>query len=246
MISNRQTRFKSKQCITYYSTTTQKHTETAHTMATKRETALNHIGKSGLIAIVRGNYLLERLLAIGEMLATTGITVIEVTLNSPGALAIIDLMRRRLGDEVLVGAGTVRTAVQWQDAFNAGAQFTVAPNLELATVESAQLRNALHIPGVFTATETQTAHTIGCRLLKLFPADALGPRYLKALRAPLDDIDFVPTGGISAENAAAYRQAGAFALAIGSALVRGTDQSLEDLSNRAIVLRQAWDGEKTG
>jgi 2-dehydro-3-deoxyphosphogluconate aldolase/(4S)-4-hydroxy-2-oxoglutarate aldolase len=86
----------------------------------------------------------------------------------------------------------------------------------------------------------QTAHAAGSRLLKLFPANVGGPAYLKALRAPLDDIQFVPTGGIGPENAAAWAKAGAAALGVGSALVTGPHQPMADLIERARALRQAW------
>jgi 2-dehydro-3-deoxyphosphogluconate aldolase/(4S)-4-hydroxy-2-oxoglutarate aldolase len=124
---------------------------------------------------------------------------------------------------------------------NAGARFSVAPNFDAEAVALAQANNFLHLPGVFTATEAETAVRAGCRLLKLFPSDMLGPRYLKALRAPLDDIQFVPTGGISAANIGDYRRAGAFACGIGSALVSNPAQSVSELAERARALRRAWD-----
>ena len=203
--------------------------------------ALQRIGRHGIIAIVRGNFPLERLIAIGETLANAGVPIVEVTLNSAGALAAIGVLRDRLGDDVLVGAGTVRTAVQLQQTLDAGAQFSVAPNFDLATVEVAQANGFLHIPGVFTPSEAQMAHQAGCRLLKLFPADAVGPAYLRALRAPLDDIDFVATGGVTVDNIGHYRRAGAFAAGVGSALVSGAEQSMDDLASRANAFRKVWE-----
>jgi Entner-Doudoroff aldolase len=124
---------------------------------------------------------------------------------------------------------------------DAGATFTVAPNFDPETVAAALAHDFLHVPGVFTATEAETAVRAGCRLLKLFPSAMFGPAYLKALRAPLDDIRFVPTGGISAENIGDYRRAGAFACGIGSALVSKPGQSMVELAHRARALRQAWE-----
>lgn len=196
---------------------------------------------AGLIAIVRGQFSLEQLLAIGETVAAAGIVALEITLNTSNALAAISQLRRRLGNGVLVGAGTVRTAVQLQQALNAGAQFTVAPNFDRETAVLAQEHHFLHLPGVFTATEAETAFRAGCLVLKLFPSDMMGPAYLKALRAPLDDVHFVPTGGISAANIGDYRRAGALACGIGSALVAGPAQSLTELEQRAKALRRAWD-----
>jgi 2-dehydro-3-deoxyphosphogluconate aldolase/(4S)-4-hydroxy-2-oxoglutarate aldolase len=203
--------------------------------------ALQQIESQGVIAIVRGQYSLDQLLAIGETLAGAGVHILEITLNTSNVLAAIEQLRLRYDDAILVGAGTVRTAAQLQEAMNAGARFSVAPNFDAEAVALAQANNFLHLPGVFTATEAETAVRAGCRLLKLFPSDMLGPRYLKALRAPLDDIQFVPTGGISAANIGDYRRAGAFACGIGSALVSNPAQSVSELAERARALRRAWD-----
>lgn len=205
------------------------------------EEIINHLGSAGLIAIVRGRFSLHQLLDIGETLAAAGVTVLEITLNTSNALAALGELRRRFEGSVVVGAGTVRTVDQFREAVAAGAQFTVAPNFDQETVAVAVADTILHLPGVFTATEAETAHRAGCRLLKLFPSDMLGPRYLKALRAPLDDLQFVPTGGITAANVGDYRRAGAFACGIGTALVTGPDQPLAELGQRAAELRRAWE-----
>jgi 2-dehydro-3-deoxyphosphogluconate aldolase / (4S)-4-hydroxy-2-oxoglutarate aldolase len=195
----------------------------------------------GLIAIIRGKFSRQQILAMAEVLVTSGVGVVEVTLNTTGALTSITQLREQYGDRLQIGAGTVRTAAQLQQALAAGAQFTVAPNLDLATVALAQQQDILHLPGVFTPSEAQNAFVAGCTMVKLFPSEIVGPRYIKALRAPLDDIDFVPTGGITPQNVAEYVQAGAAAAGIGSALVTGPNQALDDLATRAQALRQAWD-----
>jgi 2-dehydro-3-deoxyphosphogluconate aldolase / (4S)-4-hydroxy-2-oxoglutarate aldolase len=116
----------------------------------------------------------------------------------------------------------------------------------VASVARARRAGVPHLPGVFTATEAQAAWAAGCRLVKLFPADALGPGYLRALRAPLDDIGFVPTGGIELGNLNDYVRAGAVALGVGSALVSGPEQDLDalgDLATRFVrTLRDARGG----
>jgi 2-dehydro-3-deoxyphosphogluconate aldolase/(4S)-4-hydroxy-2-oxoglutarate aldolase len=127
----------------------------------------------------------------------------------------------------------------------AGAQFTVSPNLDLATVERALAQDILHLPGVFTPTEAQTAYGAGCKLVKLFPSEVVGPRYLKAIRAPLDDIGFIPTGGITPENVGDYIRAGAAAVGLGSALITGPDQPMTDLTTRARAIRAAWKEAKS-
>lgn len=194
----------------------------------------------GLVAIVRGNFPAQKLIEIGDALVASPVLIMEVTLNTTGALDAIGLLRDRFGDKMLVGAGTVRTVEQFDEAIAAGAQFTVAPNLDLPTVERAQARDILHLPGVFTPTEAQQAYIAGCKIVKLFPSDVVGPRYLKAIRAPLDDILFCPTGGITPENVGEYIRAGAAAVGLGSALVTGPDQTPDDLIRRARAIRSAW------
>lgn len=208
---------------------------------TTQTAAAQLIRRSGLIAIIRGQFSRQQVVGIAETLLANQIVVVEVTLNTTGALTAITYLREHFADKMLVGAGTVRTAEQLRAVLDAGAQFTVSPNLDLATVELAQRRDLLHLPGVFTPTEVQNAFVAGCRMVKLFPSEIVGPRYLRALRAPLDDVELVPTGGISPANVAEYVQAGAVAAGIGSALVTGPQQELADLAVRAQALRVAWD-----
>ena len=208
---------------------------------TTQTAAAQLIRRTGLIAIIRGQFSRQQVVGIAETLLANQIVVVEVTLNTTGALTAITYLREHFGDKMLVGAGTVRTVDQLRAVLDAGAQFTVSPNLDLATVELAQRRDLLHLPGVFTPTEVQNAFVAGCRMVKLFPSEIVGPRYLRALRAPLDDVELVPTGGISPANVAEYVQAGAVAAGIGSALVTGPQQELADLAVRAQALRAAWD-----
>ncbi|MDQ3460114.1 MAG: bifunctional 4-hydroxy-2-oxoglutarate aldolase/2-dehydro-3-deoxy-phosphogluconate aldolase [Deinococcota bacterium] len=208
------------------------------------------IREAGVIAILRGDFPLPRLLRVAEALLRGGVGVLELTLNSQGALAGVAALRRELAGQLLVGAGTVRTADDADRALDAGAQFLVSPNLDLASALRAQARGVLHLPGVFTASEAQAAWAAGCRLVKLFPADSLGPSYLRALRAPLDDIGFIPTGGVGVDNVAAYVAAGAVAVGVGSTLVRGASDEEEALTDRAhrlvSALRRAREGELDG
>lgn len=199
--------------------------------------------REGIIPIVRGDFPAQRVLEIGDALLAAPILCMEVTMNTPGAAELISLLRARFGEHMRIGAGTVRTPAQFDAAVDAGAQFTLAPGLNPAVVARAQTRGVLHIPGVYTAGEADSAWQAGCPLLKLFPAEQGGPAYLKALRAPLDDIAFVPTGGVSAENAAAWRTAGAAAVGVGSTLIKGPQQPMADLITRARALKKAWEGE---
>jgi len=201
----------------------------------------HRVQDDGIVAIVRGDFPAQKILEIGDALLAAPVLVMEVTLNTPGALELIRMLRDRFGENMYIGAGTVRTANQFDAAVAAGAQFTVAPGLNPAVVTQARKADILHIPGVYTATEAETACAAGSRLLKLFPANIGGPAYLKALRAPLDDVQFVPTGGIGPDNAASWATAGAAALGVGSSLVTGPHQPMADLIQRARALRQAWE-----
>lgn len=194
------------------------------------------------IAILRGDHQ-QHLDVIARLLQEGGIRAIEVTLNSPGALAMIAHLAQAYGDQMLVGAGTVLDTDGVAAAAAAGARFIVAPDT-FAEVIAAALQGGLEpLPGVFTATEARTAIRAGARLLKLFPAEQGGPEYLRQLRAPLHDAQFVPTGGISAENAGAYLKAGAVALGIGGWLVPAvfdaSASACAGLSERAANLMRA-------
>ncbi|MBX2999548.1 MAG: bifunctional 4-hydroxy-2-oxoglutarate aldolase/2-dehydro-3-deoxy-phosphogluconate aldolase [Caldilineaceae bacterium] len=198
--------------------------------------------ENGIIPIVRGDFSAQKVLEIGDALLASPILAMEVTMNTPGALELIEMLRARFGENMLIGAGTVRTVAQFEDAVAAGAQFTLAPGFNPGIVQRAQVSDILHIPGVFTPSEIEEAWALGSPLLKLFPADFGGPAYLKAVRAPLNDVALVPTGGVSAENAGAYRRMGAAALGVGSTLITGPEQSMADLITRARALRRAWEG----
>lgn len=204
------------------------------------ETTSQKIKASGIVAILRGDYFVEDCLHIGEALLAGGVTAMEITLNSPSALTILARLREHFGNEMLTGAGTVRDEAGARRALEAGAQFLVSPCFDAATAAFAQSHDILHLPGVFTATEAQTAFTAGCRMLKLFPMDFFGPAYLKVLRAPLDDIDFVPTGGVSLTNIAEYARAGAAAVGVGGLLVKNPAET----TSNATTLRQIWQNNR--
>ena len=150
--------------------------------------------------------------------AAHGLRALEVPFTVPDAARAISSLRERLGADALVGAGTVRTAAQLEDAVRAGAEFLVAPGLNPSLARAAQAADTLYVPGVYTATEVDLALELGLRLLKLFPAVPAGPGYLAALQQPFPEARFLPTGGVSPENAAAFLRAGAAALGMGSSV----------------------------
>ncbi|WP_232661715.1 bifunctional 4-hydroxy-2-oxoglutarate aldolase/2-dehydro-3-deoxy-phosphogluconate aldolase [Pseudonocardia sp. TRM90224] len=194
--------------------------------------------RTRIIAILRsaeGSRVAEAL----DVLVDAGITCLEITMNTPGALAAVTAARERHGDAVEVGVGTVRTAEQARAAAEAGAQFVVAPGTSAAVAEAAHAAGLRWYPGAFTATEAERAWELGAAAVKLFPASLGGPRYLREVRAPLDDIPFVPTGGVALDDIPAYLEAGAIAVGLGSpllgdALLDGPLDALRERAEKAI------------
>ncbi len=200
---------------------------------------MDRIREEGLIAIVRGGFSLEEVLTVGDAMLAAPLPLLEVTLNTTGALNAIEALRIRFGDHMVIGAGTVRDSGQAREAISAGAQFLVAPNLDLPTVKEAHAQDTLMLPGVFTPSEIQQAVLAGCQMVKLFPC--LGTSYLKAVRAPLSDVDFIPTGGIDAGNIGDFRKAGAVAVGIGSSLVGSGEIDQAELITKARELKSNWE-----
>jgi Entner-Doudoroff aldolase len=209
-------------------------------MTSNIEQTISLIKLGRIIAIIRGDFSLDKLIEIGDALLAAPILAMEVTLNTSNALEAIARLRDRAGENMLVGAGTVRTVEQAEAALAAGSQFLVSPSLNPAVVKWARAKDILHLPGVFTPTEVETALAAGCRMLKLFPASIVGPAYLKALRGPLDDVEFVPTGGITVDNLAQYVRAGAVAVGVGGSFIPGREASMAEIISAARALRAAW------
>jgi 2-dehydro-3-deoxyphosphogluconate aldolase/(4S)-4-hydroxy-2-oxoglutarate aldolase len=147
------------------------------------------------------------------------VIAVEITLSTPDAIAAIREASTLLGDRALIGVGTVLKPYECASALEAGAQFIVSPILRSELVPLAHQAGRPIMLGAYTPTEAQLAHEAGADFVKLFPADTLGPGYIKSLRAPLPHLRFIPTGGVELSNAADFLQAGAAALGVGSALV---------------------------
>jgi 2-dehydro-3-deoxyphosphogluconate aldolase/(4S)-4-hydroxy-2-oxoglutarate aldolase len=171
---------------------------------------------SKLIGIVRLDDL-GMAVASAACAIEAGLDVVEVTFTLPSAARAIERLRREHAS-ALIGAGTVRTLAELEDAAAAGAEFLVAPGLNPDLVDAAHRRGLPMLAGVLTASEVDAALRLGVQLLKLFPAEPLGPPYLAALLQPFPEARLVPTGGISPANAPAYLKAGAAAVAMGSSL----------------------------
>lgn len=179
---------------------------------------LNHLLRSRIVAIVRLDSAGE-ILGLGNALKAGGIDVIEFTMTTPGALQMIAEATREFNDDVLLGAGTVLDSETARAAILAGAEFIVTPTLNLGTIELCKRYGKPVIPGAYTPTEILTAWEAGADLVKVFPANTLGPEYIRAVLAPLPQLRLVPTGGVSSDNAAGYIKAGASALGVGGKLV---------------------------
>ncbi len=170
-----------------------------------------------VIGIIRGCPP-ETIAVVAGAAVGSGLGAVEVTLDSPGALASIRMLAETFPG-VAVGAGTVHTPAQVDEAASVGAQFIVSPVVDRDVMAAALRHGLAMIPGAATPTEIWSAATAGATAVKVFPASLLGgPRYIAALRAPLGDIALVPTGGVSVADAADYLAAGAAAVGVGSAL----------------------------
>jgi 2-dehydro-3-deoxyphosphogluconate aldolase/(4S)-4-hydroxy-2-oxoglutarate aldolase len=202
--------------------------------------------ETGLVAILRGRSG-ARLAAACDSLLESGVRCLEITMNTPGALSVV---RRLAGDGATgaeVGVGTVRRADEVDAAADAGATFVVAPNMSPAVGERAAQRGLGWFPGALTPTEIAAAWDLGATAVKVFPAgSAGGPRYLREVRAPLDDILLVPTGGVSVEDVPGYLQAGAVAVGMGGPLIGRALDDDEDLGRLGDRARAALDAVSRG
>ncbi len=183
-----------------------------------REQHAQWIERTALIAIVRLDSSAQ-LVQAAKAIAAGGVSVIEFTLTTPGALRTIEESVKELGSQVLIGAGTVLDAESARAAILAGAEFVVAPTLNVDVIEMCHRYDKVVIPGAYTPTEILTAWEHGADFVKLFPAEIGGPAYLKAVRGPLPQVKLIPVGGVSLETAGPFIRAGAVALGVGSNLV---------------------------
>jgi 2-dehydro-3-deoxyphosphogluconate aldolase/(4S)-4-hydroxy-2-oxoglutarate aldolase len=182
-----------------------------------REQDLQRVLECGIVAVVRfGDP--KPLVNVVEALHAGGVAVAEVTLTVPGALEVIRSARQRLGDRVLLGAGTVLDPETARAAILAGAEFVVAPTVNPEVIRVCRRYDKLVMPGAFTPTEVLAAWEAGADIVKVFPADVVGPAFFKALRGPLPQVKLMPTGGVDLSTAADFLKAGAVCLGVGSQL----------------------------
>lgn len=180
---------------------------------------LQRIHEVGVVPVVRAASPEEAIQVI-EAIKSGGLAILEITMTVPNAVKVIEEVASRYGDEVLVGAGTVLDPETARDCILAGARFVVSPSLNTRTIEFCQQSSIAVFPGALTPTEVVTAWQAGADAVKVFPCGAVGgAKYLASLKAPLPQIEMIPTGGVSLSTAAGFIAAGAFALGVGADLV---------------------------
>jgi len=193
---------------------------------------------SGVIAVVRLPQAAPTTLrAVAAALAAGGVTAVEITLTTPGALAAIGELTTDKG--CVIGAGTVLDERAARDVIAAGARFVVSPTLDPGVMRRCRERDIPHLPGALTPTELLEAWRAGASMVKLFPASLLGPRYLREVLAPLPFVRLVPSGGVTLEGAGEWIKAGAAAVSVGGALVSASlvrNESWAELTVRARAL----------
>jgi 2-dehydro-3-deoxyphosphogluconate aldolase/(4S)-4-hydroxy-2-oxoglutarate aldolase len=180
---------------------------------------LKRIEEVGIIPVVRVESE-EQAIAVAKVIGKAGIPILEITMTVPGAVRVIEKLSKHYGDEVLVGAGTVLDPEAARACIGAGAQFIVSPALNMQTIELCKQQAIAVFPGSLTPTEVVSAWQAGADAVKVFPCSAVGgAKYLRALRAPLPQINLIPTGGVSLSTAKDLISAGAWALGVGADLV---------------------------
>ena len=188
-------------------------------MAWSREKAVALIREIGLVPIVRAPSPEDGFQAV-EAIVAGGIGIAEITMTVPNVIHVVERLADRYGDKVLLGAGTVLDTETCRAALLAGAQFIVTPALDTRVIEMARRYSKPCIPGALTPTEVLTAWQAGADWVKIFPCGPVGgPSYIKALKGPFPQIEFVPTGGVNLETTPEFIKAGAAAVAVGGELV---------------------------
>jgi 2-dehydro-3-deoxyphosphogluconate aldolase/(4S)-4-hydroxy-2-oxoglutarate aldolase len=200
-----------------------------------RASTVKTIQDLGVVAVIRMKDA-GRLRAVIDAIAEGGVRAIEVTMSVPGAVGLIAKLAPALPSSILFGAGTVIDAATARAVIDAGARFIVSPVFRRDVIDACHERDIAVAPGCFTPSEILDAHEYGADVVKVFPATALGPGYIKDIRAPLPQLRLMPTGGVTLDNAGDWIRAGAVAVGVGSALLDAKaveDGRLDVLVNNA-------------
>lgn len=196
---------------------------------------IERIIDSGIVAVIRADSP-SKAVEMCRACREGGIVAIEVTFSVPHAVEVIQQIDREMGDQILLGAGTVLDPYTAKIAIEAGAKYIVAPNLSEETALLCNKHRIPYIPGVLTPTEIVKALELGVPLIKLFPASAVGPSYIKAIHGPLPQARLMPTGGIELENVKEWIKAGAAAVGVGGGLTKGTKDQIVEKARKFVQL----------
>ena len=205
--------------------------------------------ETGVIAVMR-NMTPDTILPVAKALKNGGVNVLEITVETPKVLSLIEMVKDEFDQDVLVGAGTVLDAETARAALMAGASFIFSPTVRKETIEITKRYGAVSVAGAFTPTEIVTAYESGADMIKVFPSSVLGPKFFRDIRGPLPHIPLMPTGGVDVNNVEDYIQAGAVAVGAGSTLVKGveviTEQYLDELTSKATQFVNAVKNARKG
>jgi 2-dehydro-3-deoxyphosphogluconate aldolase/(4S)-4-hydroxy-2-oxoglutarate aldolase len=193
-----------------------------------RKATVQRLCEKGIVAVVRASGS-EQLIEVAEALLSGGVDCIEITMTTPNALEVISACRSKLPD-ALIGVGSVLSGDVARRAIDAGAQFVVSPIFKAEIIETAHAAGLPAVPGCFSPTEIQTATDAGADMVKFFPGEMFGPKFFKAVLAPMPHLKLTPTGGVSLDTAANWIAAGACTLGVGSALVTKKALADDDMS----------------
>jgi 2-dehydro-3-deoxyphosphogluconate aldolase / (4S)-4-hydroxy-2-oxoglutarate aldolase len=186
-------------------------------MTPTRQSITAAVERAGVVAVIRIKDP-SRLRAVVDALSAGGLTALEVTMTVPGAVELIADLAPTMPEGFLLGAGTVTDAETVHRVVDAGAKFVVSPVFRRSVIEACHARDVAVMPGCFSATEILDAWDTGADIVKVFPATALGPGYIKDIRGPLPHVKLMPTGGVTLDNAGDWIRAGAVAVGVGTAL----------------------------
>ena len=201
---------------------------------------LQRVLDCGIVAVVRATDS-SQLVEVCRALVEGGVDVAEITFTVPDALEVLRAVRKALGNDLLLGAGTVLDTETARAAILAGAEYLVSPTLNLEVIQMAKRYGKLVMPGVYTPTEALTAWQAGADILKVFPAEIVGPAFFKAMRGPLPQLRMMPTGGVDPNTAESFLQAGAVCLGIGSQLIEPQAVAARDFGRITRLARQYRD-----
>jgi 2-dehydro-3-deoxyphosphogluconate aldolase/(4S)-4-hydroxy-2-oxoglutarate aldolase len=202
-----------------------------------KEKPLSRVLDCGIVAVIRANSG-ELLADVAEALLAGGVNVMEITFTVPAAVRVLETVAQRMGNRVLLGAGTVLDAETARAALLAGAEFIVSPNTNLDVIRLCRRYDKLVMPGALTPTEVVTAWEAGADIVKIFPSEITGPKYLKALHGPLPQVRLMPTGGVDLNTAAEFLRCGACALGVGGSLVEKKAVETGNLARIESLARQ--------